>query len=279
MKKIYLLGLLPLLIILMAYGVNGAIICTFDQTATTAGTSSTYIWGSDKNLSVTMSGWTSDANSSTAIISAGATGCDISGTLTFNTSTNTNQSYMNTTVNTLAMKDDTTCTFTMTIKNASNQAQLTTCTRDYISDNTKPVLSSTSPAEMAKDTDGKVSFSYTCSNSSSAILYLDLGGYKPYTMTESSDVCSYSSDRLSNGILSWYITASDGLNTTTSSTNKVEIRLPGGMVTQPTARKLSELKGAESVAATTAPSGNRNTIIIASLLLIGYFISKVKSKR
>lgn len=233
MKKIFLVSLMLIMTSLMVGTVYGAISCTFDQTATTVGTESTYLKGATQNLSVTLSGWTNDANSSVAIISAGATGCTISGVLTFNTSENINQSYMNTTVNTLNMKDDTTCTFTMTIKNASApQSTLTTCTRNFISDNTIPATTLTSPTDLTKDVDGTVTFTYACVNSSSAQVYYDgATGFTNNAMTESSDVCTYNNVNLvTNGFHSWYIIASDGLNTTTSATTKVEVRRPGGLI-------------------------------------------------
>src|SRR3990167_4917751 len=113
--KTRILWIIPLIAIMMAGIASATLTCVFDQAATTAGTGSTYLKGTAKNLSVTMSGWTSALeNASTAIISASP--CTISGALVYNqTLAGVNATYLNTTVNTLVMRDDTTCTFTMTV--------------------------------------------------------------------------------------------------------------------------------------------------------------------
>ena len=227
MKKIISLMLMSLMIILMARIGYGAVTCAFDQAATTAGTSSSYIRSTAVNLSATLTVGDEGINATSATISAGATGCTISGTLNFNSTGLVNTTYFNTTVNTLAMSDDTSCTFTMTVKNVTAQNTLATCTRIFISDNTKPVLSGLSPSDGSEDSDGTVDFSATCTNSSSATLYAEGNSY---TMTESSDVCTLTVSGLRNSLQSWYVTGSDGLNSSTSSTTKVEIRKSGGVI-------------------------------------------------
>lgn len=234
LKKLGILGLLSLITVLMAGIVHGADpTCAFDQTATTAGTSSTYI-RETQNLSVTITnpGEAEGKNATSAIISVN-TGT-ITGALSFNTTAGTNNSYLNTTVITFQLKDDTTYTFTMSVKNES-QGEIATCNSTFIPDNTVPVVSLTTPADLAEDTDGEVTFTYACTNSSSATLYIES---TPYTMTESSDTCTYTGTWPSNGFHSHYIIGSDGLNSTTSTTSTVNINRPGspGVVLPPADR-------------------------------------------
>ena len=71
-----------------------------------------------------------------------------------------------------------------------------------------------------------ISFSLTGTNATSSTLFIE--GY-PYSMTESSDAFSLTVTDLTNSVYSWYITTSDGLNTTTSSTYTFEISKQGGV--------------------------------------------------
>lgn len=249
MKKIFSLILLSLITILMAGIVNGADpTCTFDQTATTIGTESTYIKGTDVNLSVTITnaGETTGDNATMGIITVSSG--TISGALIFNTSDGTNNTYINTTIDTLALPDDTSHIFTMTMYNESQDVIGTACTRTFITDNTIPVLTLQTPADLAKNKTGTILFSYSCVNASSGILYLE---NRPHTMTESSDVCSITIKYLTNGFQSWYITASDGLNITTSSTTQVQIAKPGGMLLDARGQLIQP-----GTAAAAVPTGN-----------------------
>jgi hypothetical protein len=60
----------------------------------------------------------------------------------------------------------------------------------------------------------------------------DGGNYVSYTATYSASTCSYNdsafSDSSKNGNYYWYFTASDGLNTTSSATNILNVQIPGG---------------------------------------------------
>jgi len=95
-------------------------------------------------------------------------------------------------------------------------------------DNSIPVVASPTPSDTNKVTSGNdVAFSVTCTNATAAILFVE---DTAYTMTESSDTCSYTIDKVSNGVSSWYVVATDGLNSTTSSTYTVEVREGGAFL-------------------------------------------------
>lgn len=130
--------------------------------------------------------------------------------------------------NTIPLKDDTTYSLRARYGNASGVLETATEVQFKV-DNTIPVLTSLLPSDGSEDSDGSVDFSLTCANASLATLYIES---IPYTMAESSDACTLTVSSLRNSLQSWYIVGSDGLNTTTSSTNKVEIRKGGGVIIQ-----------------------------------------------
>lgn len=271
MKKIIRLGLMSLMMVLMAGIVHGAPTCAFNLVATTVGTASSYIRGTTQKLNVTITsgGVGEGTNVTTCKITSTGT---ITGSVTFNTSYGTNNSYCNTTVNTEALVDTSSYTFTMTMYNESQISIGTACTRVFIPDNTKPTYSSYSPSDGSSDSDGSVDFSTTCSNTSSATLYLES---TPYTMTESSDVCTATVSNLRNSLYSWYVSGTDGLNVTSSTTNKVEIRKSGGV---------TYVDGQPSVGAsqlTTQPStgikGLLNDLIQLPIKLLNMIIGAIAS--
>jgi len=141
----------------LVYGANTG---TIDQAATTAGTGSTYLKGSDVNISVT---WTGDlANNGTL----NGTACSIassSGTITgalkynvTNDGTYGNITYCNTTVDTTALSDDTSYTFTMTLWNITGE-QLATASQTFITDNTVSVFGTITPTDASTQTTRKFS--------------------------------------------------------------------------------------------------------------------------
>ena len=87
--KVTILPILVLMLIGLAGIGYGAVTCTFDQVATTVGTSDTYIRGATQNLSATLTVSDAGINATYATISAGASGCTISGALDFKRFANT----------------------------------------------------------------------------------------------------------------------------------------------------------------------------------------------
>ena len=246
MKKIYLGMLLSLILALMAGMVQGACTCDVDQTQTTLGDSATHIRNTSVNISTTIScsGIGTIAENATGGVLTGSPGT-ITGTLTYNFSVSaTNITYMNFTVNTRALPDDTQQTFTITIKNDTTEETLATCTETFYSDNSVPVSTLSTPTDKSKDVDGLVLFTYTATNSSSCDLYLeDAGKYTKYAMTESSDSCTYTATIVTNGFHSHYAITSDGLNLTTSAVSTVEVRKPGSSLIDTQVTGITSAKG------------------------------------
>lgn len=231
MKKIYIGVLLSLITVLMAGMVYGAISCAvsvpfdyFDE-------------NNPRELGINVT-WSDAENTSINQGNITISGCI---SLVQNNDTGSNSTDFDfgfSETDMASALDDVACTVTGIITNVSSNGSVEVnnsiiCTSGTFQvDNSVPSFSSASPTDLSKDTDGIITFSYTCSNSSSAVLYVEgAGGYTAYTMTESSDICTYSNlELVTNGFHSWYIEARDGENTSTSQTIQVEVRKPGGVL-------------------------------------------------
>jgi hypothetical protein len=259
--------LMAMIIVLTIGIVNALPTCDFDQTQTTAGTRSGYISGAAQNLSVTIAGGTGSGQNVTYCSIAVSSGT-ITGALVFNETTlGSNISYCNTTVNTMALVDTTTYTFTMTMKNETMES-LGTCTETYIPDNTQPVCAH---AQSSRTTySPKQTWTITGTNALSATL--QFGSNSPYTMTEASDVFTYTTQEgvLPEGTYTVTGTTSDGLNATTCLLDYIRIDSEAKLV-QMAAIASQGQKGAE--ATTTVPPKSKNRLVI--LLILGaaaYFV-------
>ena len=186
--------------------------------------------------------------------------------------------WANATASTMAEVDGSDWAISATCRNASNDVFTCTGTGTITIDNTVPVLTLSTPTDLSIDTDGVVTFNYACVNTSSATLMLE---NKPYTMTESSDVCTYTNpttSKLTNGFQSWYITASDGYSTTTSSTTKVEIRKPGGPILDEAGNEVGTATTTTTEPTDTSKFGGTFGLIVFGAI-IWYFIGKGKKKK
>ncbi len=103
-------------------------------------------------------------------------------------------------------------------------------TRTFRLDNTVPAVpTSLSPSDSTAYS-GKTtpSFSSTTINASKCTLYVEERGY---TMSESSDSCTFSSaEFIRAGTYTWYIRASDGLNSTDSAKFTFRIKASGAIL-------------------------------------------------
>lgn len=234
-KKLIILPVLALILIGLAGLVSATNSCVFDQTATTVGTSNTYIRGTSVNLSVTLTVGDEGINATTAIITISSG--TITGSLIDNITVG-NETYFNTTVNTLALSDKS-YTFTMTIRNHSTQTELASCTRAFIPDNTIPVISGcTIDGATAGNTTpnlaSSVSVVCTIRNATSCNVYWKDTTANAMT-TDYEDVdCSYTATWAAAGSSAtcgleqnddnynpWYYDCTDGLNTTTGTHYKI----------------------------------------------------------
>ena len=261
-KKLLLLPLSALMVFMVAGLVNAAVSCAFDQTATTAGTKSTYINGATLNISATA---TAQANSGENV-TVGILSNDVtSTTYVFNSSGGTaNVSQVNASVNTAEFVDTQVVTFTWTLKNLS-QGTTTTCTRAYITDNTEPGCSFASVLKNSETYAPTQKWTVSCSNASTATL--KFGSNTPINMVESSDSCTFTGDKgkVPEGTYQTLIaTTSDGLNTTQCSLSsiRIEIGIP--------LKQVAALAASGSLPKTgSGSSGGSDTTVIWVLVAIG----------
>ena len=212
MKK-NIIGLLSLMMLLMAGIVYGA--CTF-----TTPTTSDILKGSEPfNVSCASA---DNAVNCTITLTSATSGSSVAIINLFNYTNSGN----NATYDTVALIDAGDYVGAGTCYNLSRDAKTLTSRTGITIDNTVPGLASILPADGNKDTDGSISFSLTGTNATSSTLFIE--GY-PYSMTESSDAFSLTVEDLTNSVHSWYVTTSDGLNTTTSATYTFEISKQGGV--------------------------------------------------
>ena len=135
---------------------------------------------------------------------------------------NVNMSY-----NTAGLQDGADYIFTAYCLNLTGDPNTATATGIKI-DNTVP----TAPSSLTptSDSDGDVVFSSTVigENTTACTLYfVDLNpGFTSYTMTHSANTCSYSLNGVPDQIYDWYVQASDGLNTSSSSVHTINVARP-----------------------------------------------------
>jgi len=135
--------------------------------------------------------------------------------------------------NSLTFEDSNDYTVTAVCRNTTSVSTTSTST-GVIIDNTIPQApSSLTPATDTKDTDGSVAFSATVTGRNTTSCTMYFSGTNPgatsYAMTHSGNTCSKTLT-LPEQIYDWYIIASDGTNTTTSSTARVQTDISGNTV-------------------------------------------------
>ena len=266
-KKLILLPLSALLVFMMAGLASAAVTCTFDQTATTVGTPSSYLrptsdnGGNQANLSATAIGQSGGQN-----VTDGELTNDVTSTLYV---------YNSTTVDLGQFLDTQLVTFTWTLKNVSKDT-VATCTRAYIVDIDKPDCSFASGLVSNDNYKPTQKWTVSCGNASSATLRF--GNNNLLSMVESSDSCTFTGTK-SNVPEGSYATltasTSDGLNTTSCSLSN--IRIDSGaplkevaviIATQDKARKAAESQ--------SAGTGGNNIVIIAIIGLAAWWYVKGK---
>jgi hypothetical protein len=223
-KKLILLPISIFTIFMMAGLVSASpssgVTCTFDQTATTVGTRSTYIDTSAFNLSVTTSGHANSSdNASVMVLTNDITSTEYVSNTTFGD--NLTQ-LSNISVDTTEILDTQTVTYTATIKN-EDQETVTTCTRAYVPDNTDPTCNFASGLIGSADYPPTQKWTVTCTNAGTA--NIKFGNNPNLAMTEAGDVCTFTGSKATvpEGSYTVNVVTSDGLNTTGCSLIGVKI--------------------------------------------------------
>lgn len=237
MKKI----ILPILVLMTL----GLVATVYGGTCTVNKPAASELWrGATALINVTTT--TVNIGNCTVVVTSALTG-DSDSFYIYNATSGT---FCNNTVSITGIMDSDDIALAITCVNKTNHVTIDTCSRTGITvDNTKPVISSPSPSDDTTQEDDAVDFSVTCTNASSATLYL---GGDSYAMTESSDVCTYNGLILGDGTRDWYVVADDGTNSTTSSTYGLHIELSssqgGAAPVEYIAQKVTEKKQSDALA-------------------------------
>lgn len=141
------------------------------------------------------------------------------------------RNHANATVETRNLTDATDYGITGTCGNVTGGSESITAVTGWIIDNTVPVFGTPTPANGNRENDKSVDFSIACSNATTAYLWLE--GTK-INMTESSDVCTVTVNPVPGGTSSWYVTATDDTNVSTSSTFTFDVKGVGGRTSRTT---------------------------------------------
>jgi len=142
------------------------------------------------------------------------------------TNSTSNQTEFTTTFNTSLLEDSNDYSFKVTCYNSTDSG--TDINTGVEIDNTAPTApSSPTPADESRDTDGSVSFSVTVTGSQTTGCTLHFSGTNPgsstYAMTHSGNTCTKSAFTLPEGTYYWYVSATDGTNTTNSETYRIGV--------------------------------------------------------
>ena len=261
MKKIFFL--MPLVLILISFGVTAVATCTIEEDSSGAIHKGTrddgtygYTWFGEANVIVNVSANTGLNNVTNCTLSV-ATRSEYE--LTANTSESIDASrkgywnltanmdaykYINETVNTacgvstggiVKCLEDGFYTLTLTCYNQTSGSKGTcTDTANVMVDNTATTApTSLSPEADTSDGDGNVDFTASTTETNITSCELVFSGAKPYLtsydMEHSGDTCTLNGVKLpaSGSGYSWAIEVSDGLNTSTSEYNLLKITSAG----------------------------------------------------
>ena len=274
-KKLLLLPISMLFVFMMAGMASAAVTCTFDQTATTAGTSSSYLRSLTAdltNLSATCTGQTGGQNVTDGVLSN-----DITSTLYyFNSTSNVNVSQLsNKSVDLGEFLDTQVVTFTWTASNVSGDT-VATAARSYIVDNTVPGCSFASALVSSDEYAPNQKWTVDCANASSADL--QFGVNNPLAMTESGDSCTFTGTKSSvpeGSYQTLTATTNDGLNTTGCSLTSIRIDI--GIPLKQVAAVVAS-GGVKTGSGNSGSSGNNNLALIVIIGLAALWYVRRKKK-
>lgn len=169
--------------------------------------------------------------------------------------------------------------YNMTIENLTGGVDSTVVT--FVLDNYVPTITSITPSDASTDTDGDVTFTVnipTANATSATLIFTDRNpGNRAYSMTEGTDQFTVSLTNIPEQRYNWYVSTTDGLNSTSSSIYELIVDDPPS-----SARRL----GAATALAQTSPdvtqTGPRTFVIagkpsvLQSLSIIGDNLTQTK---
>lgn len=206
---------------------------------------------------------TDDIQNCTITISSATSGSSSVTPVAVNNSCDGTNCYANITWNSAAVKDATDYSFSASCVNSSNTEAATPSRTSITIDNTVPVCSqSTLTSGGSYDISNKsFTLTATCSNATSATVAFD---GNTYTMTESSDTCTYNIGNIPTLTYDTVtVTASDGTNTT-DCTAVTSVSFTGQRANQGFTVDVEEIQEIAGVS-----NKNKTLVAFAVLLLIG----------
>lgn len=260
-RTIGLIALMAVLMMGITYGA-GTATCVWGNDSTTATTPDTYLRGINVNIAVNLTDYV-NANTTLLILTPSVGTLNGSAYVVINHTDNS--SVFNFSIDTTGMKDDSVTTFTVTIFNGTTVHPITGtgCTRTFISDNTAPVcIHSQSSRETYNP---KQTWTVTGTNSSSATI--KFGANDIETMTEASDIFTWTGQLPESTYEPVRGITSDGLNSTSCDLNYVRID----------AKSTIKQVGVAIAAQEGQKAGARsNTAIIVIIVALGIWYIKKK---
>ncbi len=218
MKKLILLGLF---LALFAVGVNAfTIVLNTPATNEDSVSGTTYLLNATVPSSANVLNCTFYAKStSTANSSYGLLNASI-------TNTSEAQTEFTTNWDTASVEDSNDYSFNVTCYNATDNG-IDTNTEIEIDNAVPTAPSSPAPADKSTNTNGSQAFSVTVTGSETTGCTLYFSGTHPgsssYAMTHSGNTCTKSAITFPEYTYYWYVTATDGTNTTNSATYRVGV--------------------------------------------------------
>lgn len=150
-------------------------------------------------------------------------------------------------------------------------------------DNSIPDTPTLTPATGTRDTDGSVTFTGAVNGSETTgcILYFDgtNPGSSSYTMSHSGNSCTYTISAVPEQSYKGYVTASDGTNTSTSSTNTVISDLNTGGAKGGALWYLDQQSGGQTLSVASTETETNKTAIIIVIILVIIAVAVVINKR
>ncbi|MHA1329747.1 MAG: hypothetical protein ACTSR2_01595 [Candidatus Hodarchaeales archaeon] len=177
----------------------------------------------------------------------------------------------NTTFDSSILEDSNDYTFRVVCKNASYSGSDEST--GVTIDNTVPdAPTSLSPSDQTIDNDGTVTFTATVTDSKTTGCTLHLG-VDTYTMTYSGSTCTYTASNLPERVYDWYVTATDGTNSTNSATNQVIIDIKKG------GSKYVKIINATTTTTVISEEQKNTLLIIAVVAIIAFIIIGATKKK
>ena len=152
-------------------------------------------------------------------------------------------------------------------------------------DNSIPDTPILSPTSGTRDTDGSVTFTGTVNGSETTACTLYFDGINPgsssYSMTHSSNTCTYTASAVPEQSYKWYVQATDGRNTTNSATNTIIVDVNTGGAKGGAIWYLDQQSNSDTqtLAIASEQEKTNNTVLVIVIILVVITVAFVINRR